>query len=262
METMNYNRDNKKNSKSGIVGFILFACVGTFATFYMMANEPEPKVVGQDMYIPVTSPNTGEVNIYSEKDVANIKYNVKNDIYKTSTGHFKSNIAVPIISIDNDELTEINNEILSRFLVRYNSVKDEVKDLENKFTYKVTYNKYESNINGKRLLSFTFYERIIDDAKGTDVTYKLYAYTIDLATGEIITQDEAAVAILGSTYKTILREQIKDYVTTNGYVDAETYTYALTGLEEFYVKAGELHVMFNPGEMGNNTDYLDIVIND
>ena len=38
METMNYNRDNKKNSKAGIVGFVLFACVGTVATFYMMAN--------------------------------------------------------------------------------------------------------------------------------------------------------------------------------------------------------------------------------
>ena len=39
METMNYNRDNKKNSKAGIVGFVLFACIGTGATFYMMAND-------------------------------------------------------------------------------------------------------------------------------------------------------------------------------------------------------------------------------
>ena len=263
METMNYNRDNKKNSKAGIVGFVLFTCVGTAATFYMIANEPAPTVLGQDMYIPVTSPNTNsEVNIYSEEYVANIQYKVTNDVSKSSTGKFKSNIAVPNVEIDGEQLVDINNQMLNKFLVRYNTVKNEVQDLENKFTYKVTYNKYESKINGKRILTFTFYERIIDDAKGTDVTYKLYAYNIDLATRKIVSQDEAAIAILGSTYKTIIKEQIKDYVISKKLYTEETYTYSLTGLEEFYVKGGTLHIMFNPGEMGENKDYLDIEIRD
>lgn len=261
METMNYNRDNKKNSKAGIVGFVLFACIGTGATFYMMANEPEATVLGQDMYIPVTSTNTNQdVDVYSEEYVASIKYKVKNDVSKSSTGKFKSNIAVPKIEIDGDELTEINEKILNKFLVRYNTVKEEVQNLENKFTYKVTYNKYESKVDNKRILTFTFYERIIDDAKGTDVTYKLYAYNIDIATRKLITQDEAAIAILGSTYKTIIKEQIKDFVISKKLFDLETYTYSLTGLEEFYVKGGKLHIMFNPGEMGENKDYLDITI--
>ncbi|MBQ8042972.1 MAG: hypothetical protein IJ272_02330 [Clostridia bacterium] len=260
METMNYNRDNKKNSKAGIVGFILFACVGTAATFYMIANEPEPTVLGQDMYIPTTSTNTNEVDIYSEEYVASIEYNIKNEVSKSTSGKFKSNIAVPEISIDGDSLTEINDEILNKFLVRYNAVKEEVQDLENKFTYKVTYNKYESNIDGKRILSFTFYERIIDDSKGTDVTYKLYAYSIDLATRKIITQDEAAVAILGSTYKTIIKDKIKEFVISEKLFTDETYTYSLTGLEEFYIKNDKLHIMFNPAEMGDNKDYLDITI--
>ena len=169
METMNYNRDNKKNSKAGIIGFVLFACVGSVATFYMMANEPAPVVLGQDMYIPVTSPNTNqEVDVYSEEYVENIKYKVKNNVSKSSVGKFKANIAVPMVEIDGEELTEINEEILNKFLVRYNSLKDEVQNLENKFTYKVTYNKYESKVEGNRILTFTFYERIIDDAKGTD----------------------------------------------------------------------------------------------
>lgn len=261
METMNYNRDNKKNSKTGIISFVLFACVGTIATFYMMANEPEAKVLGQDMYIPVTSTNTNEeVDIYSEEYVENIKYKVYNDVSKSSTGKFKSNIAVPKVEIDGEELTEINEKILNKFLVRYNAVKDEVQELENKFTYKVTYNKYENKVNNKRILTFTFYERIIDDAKGTDVTYKLYAYNIDLVTRKIISQDEVAVLILGSTYKTIIKEQIKDFVISKKLFDLETYTYSLTGLEEFYVKDGEIHIMFNPGEMGENKDYLDITI--
>jgi len=261
METMNYNRDNKKNSKTGIISFLLFACAGTVATFYMIANEPEPKVLGQDMYIPVTSTNINqEVDIYSEEYIENIKYKVKNDVSKSSAGKFKSNIAVPKIEIDGEELTQINENMLNKFLVRYNSVKSEVQDLENKFTYKVTYNKYESKVNGKRILTFTFYERIIDDAKGTDVTYKLYAYNIDLATKKIMTQDEAGILILGSTYKTIIKEQIKDFVIAKKLFDLETYTYSLTGLEEFYIKGGKLHMMFNPGEIGENKDYLDITI--
>lgn len=262
METMNYNRDNKKKSKAGIVAFMLFACVGTAATFYMISNEPEPIVLGQDMYIPTTSTNTNEVDIYSEEYVASIEYKIKNEVSKSTSGKFKSNIAVPVLSIDGDELTQINEEILNKFMVRYNTVKDEVQNLENKFTYKVTYNKYENQINGKRILSFTFYERIIDDSKGTDVTYKLYGYSIDLATRKIISQDEAAILILGSTYKTILREKIKEFVITERLFTEEEYTYSLTGLEEFYVKNSALHIMFNPGEMGDNKDYLDIIISD
>lgn len=260
METMNYNRDNKKNSKAGIVCFVLFACVGTLASFYMIANEPEPTVLGQDMYIPTTSTNVNEVDIYSEEYIDNITYNIKNEVSKSSSGKFKSNIAVPEISIEDEELNEINEEILDKFLTRYNAVKDEVKNLENKFTYKVTYNKYESKVEGKRILTFTFYERIIDDESGEDVTYKLYAYNIDLVTRQLMTQDEAAVLILGSTYKTVIKDQIKDFVIAEKLFTDETYSYSLTGLEEFYVKNSKLHIMFNPGEMGDNKDYLDITI--
>lgn len=261
MEMMNYNRDNKKKSKKGIAFFVLFTFVGTVATFYMMANEPEPIVIGQDMYIPVTSPNTNnEVEIYSEKYISAIKYDVKNDIFKTSAGKFKCNIAVPKISIEGEELSEINDKISNKFLVRYNSVKEEVQNLENKFTYKVTYNKYESMVGGKKLISFTFYERIIDDSIATDVTYKLYGYTIDLATRKIVSQDEVAVTVLGSTYRNIIKDSIKDFVVSKKLFDNDTYNYSLTGFEEFYVKGGKLHIMFNVGEMGDNKDYLDIEI--
>lgn len=261
METMNYNRDNKKNSKAGIIGFVLFTFVGTAATFYMIANEPEPVVLGQDFYVPTTSTNVNnEVNIYSEEYVANITYEVKNEVSKTTSGKFKSNIAVPEISIDGESMENINNEILAKFMTRYSAVEKEVRDLENQFTYKVTYNKYESKVNNKRILTFTFYERIIDDEKGTDVTYKLYAYNIDLVTKKLITQDETGTLILGSTYKSIIKEQIKDFVINKKLFTDETYMYSLTGLEEFYVKNGKLHIMFNPGEMGDNKDYLDIEI--
>ena len=265
METMNYNRDNKKSSKLGIISFMLFTCIGTAASFYMIANEPEPKVLGQDMYIPTTSTNIdeqkNEVNIYSEEYIKNITYKIKNHTSKSSSGKFKSDISVPKITIDGQLMKEINEEIFNKFATRYSAVKAESKAFENKFTYKVTYNKYESKLEGKRILSFTFYERIIDDATGSDVTYKLYAYSIDLVTKQIMTQDQAGLVILGSTYKTIIKDKIKDFVLKEKLFTENNYVYSLTGLEEFYVKNGKLHIMFNPGEMGDNKDYLDIVIN-
>ena len=262
METMNYNRDNKRNSKTGIVAFTLFCVVGTLASFYMIANEPEPPVLGQDMYIPTTSTNveTPQVDIYSEIDVNNIEYSIKNDVSKSSSGKFKSNIAVPQITIGEQELTQINEDIFKKFATRYEAVKKDVKDLDHTFTYKVTYNKYETTVDNEKMLSFTFYERIIDDAKGTDVTYKLYAYTINLKTQEVMTQEDAGLILLGSTYKTIVKEKVKEFVINKKLFNENTYNYSLTGLEEFYVKEGVLHIMFNPSEMGNNKDYLDIKI--
>lgn len=258
METMNYNRDNKKNSKIGIISFVTFSVVGIIACFYMIKNEPEPKVLGQDMYIPATSKN---VNVYNEEiDISKIEYSIKNKTSKSSSGKFKSNIQVPVITVDSQVLTEINDEIFNKFAVRYNTVKKEMTDLENTFTYKVTYNKYESTINDTRMLSFTFYERIIDNSTGEDVTYKLYAYTINLATKKVMTQDEAALAILGSTFKTIIKDKVKSFVLKENLFKESNYTYVLTGFEEYYVKEKKIHIMFNVGEMGNNKDYLDIVI--
>lgn len=261
METMNYNRDNKKNSKAGIISFMLFAVLGSAASFYMIANEPEPTVLGEDMYVPTTSDSVTNVDIYSEVDLSKIEYSVKNSTSKTTKGKFKSNISVPEITINDQTLEEVNSQILEKFTTRYNAVKEEVENLENTFTYKVTYNKYESEFENKKMLSFTFYERIIDADTGEDVTYKLYAYTIDLATKKLMTQDEAAAVILGSTYKTIIKDQVKDFVISKKLFDYDTYSYTLTGFEEFYVKNKKLHIMFNPGEMGQNKDYLDITIN-
>mgnify|MGYP003296620870 CR=1 FL=1 len=69
-------------------------------------------------------------------------------------------------------------------------------------------------INNKRVLSFTFYERIIDDLSGTDATYKLYGVTIDLATGEILTQEDIAPVILGSSYKNKIKSTVKEELIT------------------------------------------------
>ena len=263
METMNYNRDNKKNKKTGIIAFMLFVCIGCVSVIYMIANEPEANVIGQDYYVPVS---TGKVDVYNENetdqiDVSNITYSVKENSSKVTSGKFKSNITVPRISIDSVDLTDINNAILNKFNERYEIVKKQAKDLENNFTYKVTYKQYESKVEGTRILTFTFHERIIDDAKGTETMYKLYAYNINLATKEIMSQDDAASLILGSTCKTLMRNQVKSFVVDSKMISESKYTYSITGMEEFYVKNGQFHMIFNSGDLVDaRYEHLDITI--
>lgn len=259
METMNYNRDNKKNKKAGIISFMLFICIGTAGSIYLMANEPKPKVLGEDMYIPVTSENT-EVNVYEERDIDSIQYSSKSKTYTDNSSKFSANIKYPEITIDSVKQEDLYNEMLNKFKERYEKVKEEASSLENKFTYKVTYNEYESKINSHRLVSYTFYERIIDDETGLDTTYKLYGYTIDVGENKILDQESVAKIILGSTYKNILKDNVKDYAITNKLFTESSYSYVLTGFEEFYVKNEKLHIMFNVGELGNKKDYIDILI--
>lgn len=259
METMNYNRDNNKNKKAGIISFMLFICIGTAGTIYLIANEPKPQVLGEDMYIPVTSENT-EVNVYEERDIDVIQYSSKSKTYTDSSSKFSANIKYPEITIDSVKQENLYNEMLSKFKERYEKVKEEASSLENKFTYKVTYNEYESKINSHRLVSYTFYERIIDDETGLDTTYKLYGYTIDVAESKILDQESVAKIILGSTYKNILKDAVKDYAIENKLFTESSYSYVLTGFEEFYVKGEKLHIMFNVGELGNKKDYIDILI--
>ena len=267
MELMNYDRGSRKKSKTGLLSFVAFSCIGTAAVFYLMKNEPEPKILAEHLYVPVGSVNiydeqetTPDIDIYSEEYLANIEYKIEKDSYKDTKGNFKKNISVPVIKIDNEYITDVNKTILNKFNERYEAVKEQSAALENKFTYKVTYNTYESKIEGNRLLSFTFYERIVDDMAGKDMTYKLYGITIDLATGNIVTQDDIASIVLGNSYKTIIKDTVKNYAISKKLFTEENYTYSMTGLEEFYVKDGNMHLMFNMKELGANKDYIDIEI--
>lgn len=263
MELMNYNRHSKGGAKLGLFGFIMFTCVGTLMVFFMIKNEPKPVVLGENMYIPVGSVNVykeNEVDIYSVDYLKAITYKVTKSLEKSTKGNLKLNLSIPVISIDGKKVTDINDKILAKFNERYEAVKSQAESLENKFTYKVTYNAYESMLENKRVLSFTFYERIIDDLAGVDTTYKLYGVTIDLATKQILTQDEIAPVILGASYKNQIKSKVKEQLITKKLFTIDNYSYTMTGLEEFYVKDGNFHIMFNPGELGENKDYIDIVI--
>lgn len=260
METMNYDKVSKKGVSAGMVAFLLIIVLGTIVVVYGMMNEPKATLLGQDALVNVYEDKAVET---IAKPIQTIKYKVSDAKINERTGNFKANVTIPKIQIESIGLGEINDKIYSKFQERYTTLKEEnAKSLENKFTYKVTYKKYESTLeSGEKIISFTIYERIIDDAKGIDTMYKIYGYTINLNTRKILTQDDICPIVLGPTYKTIIRQKVKDYIITGKMINEENYTYSMTGLEEFYIKEGKFHIVFNSGDLANKKyDHLDITI--
>lgn len=260
METMNYNRVSKRSPKIGIATFLLFTVLGTGIIIYSMVNEEGPEILGKDLYIPVSSSST--TNKEDEIEDVNIEYSVESTTIRDSSSKFTANIIVPSITIDGEKAEEINSEIVSKFKTRYDAVKEEsANKLENKFNYKVTFKQYENTVQGKKMISFTFYERIVDVSTGEQTTYKLYTYNIDLASKQKMCQNDVAVLVLGSTYRTLIRNQIKSFVVDSKMISEEKYNYSITGLEEYYVKNNQFHIIFNPGELVNiKYGELDITI--
>lgn len=261
MDCMNYDKIDKKNFNIGIFLIVLFIVLGSVVVIYSMINEPQPVIIGQDALVELNDDEVIEVVAEPVKDV---NYRVNNRIKNESVGNFKINISLPQIKVDEIEITDINNIIFNKFEERYTTLKEENgKSLENKFTYKVTYKKYETKLeNGEKLLSLTIYERIIDDSKGIDTMYKLYGYTINLNKKVLLKQEDISPDLLGPNYKALIKEQVKSYVINNKMILENKYTYSLTGLEEFYVKDGQLHIIFNTGEIVDSKyEHLDITIN-
>lgn len=259
METMNYNKV-RKGSGAGIVSFILIIVLGTVVVFYGMANEPEAVILGEDALVDVYEEPV--IDAVSD-NVEELEYKVSNATIKETSGKFKANITLPKISVNGEGLLDINENIKTKFNNRYTTLKSEnATSLENKFTYKVTFKKYETILeSGETIVSFTIYERIIDDSKGIDTMYNLYGYTINVNTKKLLTQEDIAPTILGSTYLEKIREGVKNHIVSEKMMSEEDYIYSITGLEEFYIKEGKFHIIFNTGEIVNKKyEHLDIII--
>lgn len=251
METMSYNKLKKKNSSIGVYAFFLFIILGTGLIAYSIINEPEPTVLGED---PLKN-----VEIYEEdteetlgKDTINldeITFNLEDKVSTSTSGNFSINMTLPIVSINGVELDDINVEIQNHYNDRSKALADQMKSAENKFTYKVTYKYYENKVGDKRVLSITVHERIIDNAAGSSTTDRVDAYNIDLAEENILTQEEAALEVLGSNYSSLIREQVKNTVISSKMIAESKYNYTITGTEQFYIKNNTFHMLLNEGEV-------------
>lgn len=241
METMNYDKIKSK-SNAPVIAFITFILLGSAVVAYGLMNEKTPETVNENNALVAVM---GKDNVVAAKE---IEYSVKSVTRKNDKSDYKSNITLPEVTVDGVELTDINEQIKNKFLNKYDALESEAAgSLENDFTYKVTYKTYETETQGKKLLSIVLYETIV--ANGSDVfSDKMYGYTIDLNDKILLTSEDAAPLVLDYSFRNKIKEEIKEYIISKNIVKEEEYNYSYTALEEFYIAGGVFHIVFNPSE--------------
>lgn len=264
METMRLT-EKKKSSKGVVIGLLLFFIIGAAILVFAVKTEEEPVTVGTSTDIQTQSlVDVEEVDKETLKEKnKNIEYSVTdNKITDTSNVKMKANMILPVISIDSEELTTINQDINKYYNNMFSSLKEEMSSATSKYTYKVTYNVYDNMIEENKIISVTIYERIVDDSAKKNTMNKIKTYNIDAATKEQITQsNNIALILFGKEYKTVIRDAIKDYVVSNNMMKEEDFNYTYTGVKPFYIKDGEFHLIFNEGELVDSKyGVLDITI--
>lgn len=264
MDTMRY-QEHKKKSNIGLISFVIFVIVGGSLVFLGILNEDEPNIVGG-----VTTEVQSLVNIENQstkvnsslEDIKNISYEVtEKNTSDESNSKIKSNISVPVVKFNDVEQTELNEKIEKKYTELFATLKEQLKDVSNNFTFKVSYNAYDNVVKTKRILSLTLHQRIVDDEAEATTTDKVETYNIDFATKEELKVSDVLLSAFGKDYKVIAKNSIKNYVVEKGMMAEEDYIYALSGLENFYVKDGEIHIIFNESELVDEKyGVLDIVI--
>ncbi len=250
METMHYS-EKRKSSKGPVIALLLFVLIGGAIIFYAIRTEEDPVVIGSqesDIQRLVEMEKEDTLALKSENE--NISYSVEDVKYKdTSNLKIKSDMTLPKIKVKDEELVEINNKIDTEYTELFTKLKEQMSSAESKYTFIVSYNVYENMIDEKKVISITIYQRVRDDSAKKNTTEKVTTYNIDLSSKQILTESEIAQSILGKDYKSVIKNSVKEYVVKQGMMKESEFTYALTGLEDCYVKEGKFHIIFNEGKI-------------
>ena len=264
METMRYT-ERRKSSKGFVFGFLLFVILGSVIIFLSVKSENKPVVIGKknnDVVDenPLVNVKDDETIQTSNNDAIEYKVDVKKYEDK-SNKKIKADIELPAIFINSEELTNINSDIYKKYTDFYLSLKETMKSVENNFTYKITYDTYENTVDSKRIVSLKIYQRVIDDASKKPTTEKIEVVNIELDSSKVIKNEDVIPALLGIDYKTIIRASINDYIEENKIMNKDELVYSYTGLENFYINEGKIHLIFNEDELVQKKyGVLDIVI--
>ncbi|MEG2235936.1 MAG: hypothetical protein RR144_05830 [Clostridia bacterium] len=264
METMRFREHKKSSYKIQIFAILLFFILGGGIIYFAISNEDEPTLIGQNKSDIQKSANIEEKNALIDVPAENTSklFKISNKYISDKTNKkIKANITLPVISVNNEILTSMNDEIFKKYNDTYLNFKETMANGQNKFTYTVTYKVYDNIIANKNILTITIYERIIDDSSKTNSMEKIYTYNIDLKDCKILNQKDVIVDILGSTYKDKIKQNLEEYLISKKMINKDEYTYSYTGLENFYINEKQLHLIFNPGEIADKKySILDIII--
>ncbi len=253
METMRYT-EHKKGSKLVTIGLILFILVGGILIYFAMQAETTPDIIGEDKSDINKLLDIDTSNYETEKNKnSNIKYEIKNKTIEDKTNKkISGNIVLPEIYVEGVVLKDVNDKIAKDYSDIFSGLKTQMLDAENTFEYIVSYDYYDNMVGSKKIVSFVIRQKILDKSNENVTMERINTYNVDLAGKKEISQSDIAKNILGVDYKTILRKQIIEYLVENQIMSEEEFNYTITGLENFYIKEGNLYIIFNSDELENN----------
>ncbi len=262
METMHYS-EKKKSSKGVVIGLILFILIGCGIIVFALNYEEKPQLIGSkesDIQRLVDLEKEDEENTKNEHSTIN--YEVKELKHSDkSVSKIKSDIKVPQIYIEGEELTELNKEIDTKYQELFVKLQSEMKNVESNYTYLVSYETFENMVGTEKIISVVITQKVRDDNAKKNTSESIAVYNIDLSTKEEVELASVASQLLGKDYKTIIRSAAVNYVVGKGMMKESEFTYAITGLEEYYVKDGVFHIIFNEGKLVNEKyGVLDIEV--
>src|SRR5699024_10162103 len=134
-----------------------------------------------------------------------------------SVSNFVSNIHLPTIYVDGREIADLNAKIQSEYITRFDSLKEQMTQAESNYSFNVTYTYFDNIVGLRKVVSLVITQQIIDTDSQTITSERVTTYNVDLSSKTTLAQADVVVDLLGKDYKTILRDQVKEYIINNGY---------------------------------------------
>ncbi len=265
METIRYT-ERRKATKKPAIFLMLFLILGGAFVAYAIKFEDNPRMLGFTNVVTVAETNSLEDTGMSTEEKINqamsLNYEIKDvSSIDKSKANFVSDIHLPTIYVDGKEITDINVKIQDEYTTRFNTLKESMKDAESNYSFNVTYTFHDNLVGTKKVVSLVLKQQIIDTDSQKVTSEKVSSYNVDLSSKTILSQNDVLVDLLGKDAKTILKGQVKEYLVNNKYTTESNFNYEITGLENFYIENGNLHIVFNESDkVVDSKDVIDIVI--
>lgn len=249
METIRYT-ERRKTTKWPAIFVMCFLIIGGCFVAYAIKNEDNPKMLGF-----AVEPTTTDMNGLEEvepteaeklEEAMNLNYEIKEvSSIDKSKSNFTGDIHLPTIYVDGKEITDLNLKIQNEYTNRFDTLKSQMSEAEGKYSFNVTYTYHDNIIGVRKVVSILIKQQIIDEESNKVTSEKLTTYNVDLASKNILTQNDVLLDVLGKEYKTILKDSVKDYIISQKLASESEYNYEITGLENFYIKESKFHIVFN-----------------
>ncbi len=169
---------------------------------------------------------------------------------------------LPMLYLEDEEYTTLNNEIETNARSVFATLKQPMIDaVESSYKFIVTNKSYDEVLATKQIVSMVVTEKMLDD-KTKDTTYlKVKSYNLNVTNREKISSYEAALEVYGTDYKEKVTDAINAYLISRSMKTADDTKYVYSGLENWYIQEGDMHIMFNQGEAADEKfGIIDVVI--